>query len=87
LLSWLVWTRNLGTYPEITLNIHGFRAMARTILDEVLGFRPEFIDHQLAHAVTDPNGVKGNPIFPSYGNRKFPTVLMLQPLPGGRGQP
>lgn len=35
---------------------HGFRAMARTILDEVLGFRPELIEHQLAHAVKDPNG-------------------------------
>ena len=36
--------------------MHGFRAMARTILDEVLGFRPDFIEHQLAHAVRDPNG-------------------------------
>jgi integrase len=35
---------------------HGFRAMARTILDEVLGVRVEFIEHQLAHAVRDPNG-------------------------------
>ena len=35
---------------------HGFRAMARTLLDEVLGFRPDFIEHQLAHAVRDPNG-------------------------------
>lgn len=35
---------------------HGFRAMARTILDEVLGERPDFIEHQLAHAVRDPNG-------------------------------
>src|ERR1700689_121289 len=35
---------------------HGFRAMARTILDEVLGFRPDFIEHQLAHAVHDLNG-------------------------------
>ncbi len=35
---------------------HGFRAMARTILDEVLSFRPDFIEHQLAHAVRDPNG-------------------------------
>jgi integrase len=35
---------------------HGFRAMARTILDEVLGFRPDFIEHQLAHAVRDANG-------------------------------
>jgi integrase len=35
---------------------HGFRAMARTILDEVLGFRPDVIEHQLAHRVLDPNG-------------------------------
>lgn len=35
---------------------HGFRATARTILDEVLHFRPDFIEHQLAHAVRDPNG-------------------------------
>lgn len=39
-----------------TMSGHGFRAMARTILDEVLGFRPDFIEHQLAHAVRDPNG-------------------------------
>lgn len=35
---------------------HGFRAMARTILDEVMAVRPELIEHQLAHAVKDPNG-------------------------------
>lgn len=35
---------------------HSFRVMARTILDEILGFRPEYIEHQLAHAVRDPNG-------------------------------
>jgi integrase len=35
---------------------HGFRAVARTILDEVLGFRVDLIEHQLAHAVKDPNG-------------------------------
>lgn len=35
---------------------HGWRAVARTILDEVLGFRPDWIEHQLAHAVRDPNG-------------------------------
>jgi len=38
------------------MTTHGFRAMARTILDEVLGFRVEYIEHQLAHAVKDPNG-------------------------------
>ncbi len=34
----------------------GFRAMARTILDEVLKVRPDCIEHQLAPAVRDPNG-------------------------------
>lgn len=35
---------------------HGFQAMARTILDEVLQVRPDLIEHELAHAVRDPNG-------------------------------
>ncbi|KGF72844.1 integrase [Neosynechococcus sphagnicola sy1] len=35
---------------------HGWRATARTLLDEVLGFRPELIEHQLSHAVKDPLG-------------------------------
>ena len=35
---------------------HGFRAMARTILDEVLGYRPEIIEQQLAHQVRDALG-------------------------------
>lgn len=35
---------------------HGFRSTARTILDEVLGFRVEWIEHQLAHAVRDALG-------------------------------
>ena len=35
---------------------HGFRALARTILDETLHIRPDYIEHQLAHAVRDPNG-------------------------------
>jgi hypothetical protein len=34
---------------------HGFRAMARTILDEV-PCESGYIEHQLAHAVIDPNG-------------------------------
>ena len=47
--------RRMGVSKE-EMSGHGFRAMARTILDEVLGFRPDFIEHQLAHAVRDPNG-------------------------------
>ncbi len=47
--------RRMGISKE-EMSGHGFRAMARTILDEVLGFRPDFIEHQLAHRVRDPNG-------------------------------
>ena len=47
--------RRMGIGKE-EMTGHGFRAMARTILDEVLGVRPDFIEHQLAHAVRDPNG-------------------------------
>lgn len=35
---------------------HGFRAMARTIMDEVLNVPPHLIEHQLAHNVRDPLG-------------------------------
>lgn len=47
--------RRLG-YEKEVMTVHGFRATARTLLDEVLGFRADFIEHQLAHAVRDPNG-------------------------------
>ena len=47
--------RRMGIGKE-EMTGHGFRSMARTILDEVLGFRLDFIEHQLAHAVRDPNG-------------------------------
>jgi integrase len=35
---------------------HGWRATARTLLDEVLGYRPDLIEAQLGHAVKDPLG-------------------------------
>jgi integrase len=47
--------RRMG-YAKDEMSGHGFRAAARTILDEVLHFRPDYIEHQLAHAVKDPNG-------------------------------
>ncbi len=47
--------RSMG-YSGEQMTAHGFRAMARTILDEVLGERVDLIEHQLAHAVKDPNG-------------------------------
>ncbi|MCB1657336.1 MAG: integrase arm-type DNA-binding domain-containing protein [Pseudomonadales bacterium] len=47
--------RRLG-YTSEQMCGHGFRAMARTILDEVLGYPIEVIEMQLAHAVKDANG-------------------------------
>jgi integrase len=47
--------RRMG-YAKDEMTGHGFRAMARTILDETLQVRPDYIEHQLAHAVRDPNG-------------------------------
>jgi integrase len=47
--------RRMG-YAKEEMSGHGFRAMARTVLDEVLHVRPDYIEHQLAHAVRDANG-------------------------------
>ena len=43
-------------YDRETVTGHGFRATARTILDENLRYRVEVIEMQLAHAVRDPLG-------------------------------
>jgi integrase len=47
--------RYLGINKE-EMSGHGFRASARTMLDEVLKFPPHLIEHQLAHIVKDPLG-------------------------------
>ncbi len=47
--------RDMG-YKKGVMTCHGFRAMARTILDEVLEYRVDIIELQLAHAVKDMNG-------------------------------
>lgn len=44
----------MGYQGEMTW--HGFRAVARTLLDEVLQVRPDFIEHQLGHSVRDALG-------------------------------
>lgn len=36
--------RRMG-FTKDEMTVHGFRALARTVLDEVLGFRPDFIEH------------------------------------------
>ena len=51
----LVALRSMGIAKD-KMSIHGFRAVARTLLDEVLGYRIDYIEHQLAHAVRDPLG-------------------------------
>jgi integrase len=50
---------------------HGFRAMARTLLDEVLQQRVDFIEHQLTHVVKDPNGRAYNRTTHLEGRRKM----------------
>jgi integrase len=51
----LVALRIMG-YAKDQVTGHGFRATARTFLDEELGFRPEVIEMQLAHTVKDHLG-------------------------------
>lgn len=47
--------RTMG-FDNETMDAHGFRATARTILDEVLNFRVDYIEHQQARAVKDSTG-------------------------------
>lgn len=47
--------RGMG-YSGDVHTAHGFRATARTIMDEVLNERVDLIEHQLAHSVKDANG-------------------------------
>lgn len=46
---------SMGYTPDVQ-TWHGFRATARTILDEVLGFDQPLIEAQIAHSVKDSNG-------------------------------
>lgn len=47
--------RDLGIGAD-EMTGHGWRAVARTLLDEVLGYPPHIIEQQLAHAVKDALG-------------------------------
>jgi integrase len=44
--------RSLG----LDATVHGFRASLRTIGDEVLMIRPDFLEHQLGHRTKNANG-------------------------------
>lgn len=48
--------RRLGIDTQNELTGHGWRACARTLLHERLGYAPEIIEHQLAHSVPDALG-------------------------------
>jgi integrase len=48
--------RRMGFDTKTEITGHGFRAMARTLLAEELHWKPEIIEHQLAHAVPDALG-------------------------------
>ncbi|MGH8354273.1 MAG: tyrosine-type recombinase/integrase [Pseudomonas sp.] len=47
--------RRMGITNE-EMTGHGFRATARTLGAEALGFRPDLLEHQLAHTVKNPLG-------------------------------
>jgi integrase len=47
--------RSMG-YDRSQMTAHGFRAMARTLLDEALNQRVEWIEMQLGHRVADVHG-------------------------------
>lgn len=52
--------RRMGYDTKTEITGHGFRAIARTILHEELDIRPEVIEHQLAHNVSDKLGTAYN---------------------------
>ena len=54
-MALLVALRSMGFSKEV-MTIHGFRAMARTMIEERLKIEYKFFEHQLAHTVRDANG-------------------------------
>jgi len=52
--------RRMGFNTQEEITGHGFRAMARTLLHEVLHYQPAIIEHQLAHRVPDALGTAYN---------------------------
>ncbi len=65
--------RRMGYDTKTEITGHGFRAMARTILQERLKLDPAVIEHQLAHKVPDALGT-------AYNRTKFidDRVVMMQ---------
>lgn len=53
-------TNEIKTISSGKQTLHGLRATARTILEEVLEYDPKYIEMQLGHQVKDPNGTAYN---------------------------
>ena len=56
----LLWALRSMGYTKNQMTAHGFRAMARTLLDEELSYRVDWIEQQLAHTVRDALGCAYN---------------------------
>ncbi len=52
--------KRMGIDTKTELTGHGWRSVARTMLHERLGYAPDVIERQLAHAVKDVNGTAYN---------------------------
>ena len=52
--------KRMGIDTKTELTGHGWRSVARTMLHERLGYAPDVIERQLAHAVKDANGTAYN---------------------------
>ena len=52
--------RRMGIDTKKEQTSHGFRAVARTLLHEVLKYPPDIIEHQLGHKVPDRLGTAYN---------------------------
>lgn len=48
--------RSLGYDTSSEQSVHGFRASARTLIEEQLNINPKYIRQQLSHSVNDPMG-------------------------------
>ena len=59
------------SYSKEVHTAHDFRALPKTILDELLGERVALIEHQLVHALKDPNGRGYNRTAPLRARREM----------------
>jgi len=71
-------------YDKDEMTAHGFRAMARTILDEILHVKPEIIEHQLAHVVRDAlERAYMHEVLTGHGHGDTPSLFDSYAITGG----